>query len=74
MSKSGSDTLLATVVESYNTTVGKWQLNLALALLACNLASNRTVNLIGQPVLTCHSLKLQNAAYIFVENVVLAIL
>ena len=74
MSKSSSDTLLATVVESYNTTVGKWQLYLALALLACYLTSYRAVNLICQPILTCHSLKLQYTTYIFVENVVLAIL
>ena len=74
MTKSGSDTLLSTIVESHNATVRQRQLNLTLALLTCNLTRYRTVYLVGQPILTCHSLKLQYAAYVFVENVVLAVL
>ncbi len=61
MSQGCCDTLLATIVEGYDTTVAQWQLDLTLTLLACNLTCHRTVNLVGQPVLTSHSLKLKHS-------------
>ena len=63
------DTLLATVVESYNTAVGEWQLNLTLALLTGNLTRYGAVHLVGQPVLTSHSLHLENTLQVLVEVV-----
>ena len=74
MTESSGYTLASTIVESHDAAVRKRQLNLALALLAGNLTSNGTVHLVGQPVLTSHSLKLKHAAYILVEYVVLAVL
>ena len=61
------DTLLATVVECYDTTVREWQLNLTLTLLAGNLTCYGTVYLVGQPVLTSHSLHLENTLQVLVE-------
>ena len=48
------------IVESYHATVGEWQLQLALTLLACYPTRHGAVNLVGQPVLTCHSLQLEH--------------
>ena len=64
MTESCSDTALSTIVESHNTTIAQWQLNLSLTLLACYLTRNRTVHLIGEPVLTSHRLKLEDTFYI----------
>ena len=72
MTKSGCDTLLATIVEGYYTTVAQWQLYLTLALLTSNLTCYRTVYLIGQPVLTSHSLQLQYTVEVFI-NLILAV-
>ena len=63
------DTLLATVVKCYDTTVRKWQLNLTLSLLTGNLTCYGTVNLVGQPILTSHSLHLENTLQVLVEVV-----
>ena len=66
MTESCGYTLLATVVESHNATVGQWQLNLALALLTCNLAGYLTVYLVGKPVFASHGFELKHALQIFI--------
>ena len=53
------DTLCSCIVKSHNATVRQRQLQFALTLLACYATRHRTVNLVGEPVLTSHSLKLQ---------------
>ena len=72
MAESCGYTLLATIVEGYDTTVAEWQLYASLALLACYLSRNRTVNLVCQPVLASHGFKLQHAVKVFV-NLVLVV-
>ena len=67
MSQCRCNTLATTIVEGYHTTVGERQLNLTLALLACNLTCHRTVHLVREPVLTSHGLQLQHAFQIFIE-------
>ena len=67
MSQCRCNTLAATIVERYHTTVGERQLNLTLALLACNLTCHRTVYLVREPVLTSHGLQLQHTLQIFIE-------
>ena len=66
MANGGGNTLTTTIVEGYNTTVAQWQLNFALTLLTCNFTRHATVNLIGQPVFTSHSLQLEHALQVFV--------
>ena len=62
-----SDTLCSSVVESYGTTVREWQLQFALALLACHTACHRTVNLVCEPILTCHRLKLKHVLQVICQ-------
>ena len=64
MTKSGSNTLLTTIVEGHNTTVAQWQLDLTLTLLTGYLTCHGAVYLVGQPVLTSHSLQLEYSFYI----------
>ena len=66
MTDGSSDTLFTTVVESNDTTVAQRQLQFALALLTGNLSGNRTVYLVGQPVLAGYGFQLQYGAYIFI--------
>ena len=67
MSERGSNTLCASIVESHNATIREWQLQFTLTLLACYAASHRTVHLIGEPVLTSHSLQLQHLLQVFCQ-------
>ncbi len=67
MAKSCSYAGLATVVESDNATIGQWKLHLTLCLLTCNLASDRTIHLVGEPILARYGLKLQHVVKILVN-------
>ena len=61
------DARLAGVVEGYHAAVAQGQLQLALTLLAGDLAGHRAVNLVGQPVLAGHSLERQHILDILEE-------
>ena len=65
MAYRGCDTLRACIVESHHATVRERQLQLTLTLLARHPTRHRTVNLVGQPVLASHSLKLQHVLQVF---------
>ena len=67
MTECGSNTLMTTIIQGYNTTVREWQLNLTLTLLAGNFTCDRAVNLIGQPVLAGHSFQLKHALEVFLH-------
>ena len=67
MAESGSDTFLATIVESHYTTVGEGQLQLPLTLLTGYLASHGAVYLVGKPVLAGHGLHLEYTLHIFIQ-------
>ena len=67
MTESRCDTFLTTIVKGNHTTVRERQLQFALTLLACHLARHRTVNLVGQPVLTSHSFKLKHSSNLSAE-------
>ena len=72
MSEGCGDTLLATIVQGDDTTVAQRQLNLTLALLTGNLTRYGAIHLVGQPVLTGHSLQLEHAIEVFV-NLILTV-
>ena len=59
--------LLAAVVESHYSTVAERELYLALTLLTGHLAGHRTVNLVCEPVLGCHSLQAEHIAHIILD-------
>ena len=60
------NTFFTTIVEGYDTAVGEWQLDFALALLTSNLTRHGTVHLVGQPVLASHSLQLKHLLQVFI--------
>ena len=55
MSDRSGDTCLSAIVESHCTTVRERELKHTLALLASHLTCHRTIDLVGQPVLTSHA-------------------
>ena len=55
MSDRSGDTCLSAIVESHGTTVRERELKHALTLLTSHLTCHRTIDLIGQPVLTSHA-------------------
>ena len=67
MTQRGGDARCASIVECYHTAVAQGQLNLALALLACDFASYRAVDLVGEPVFASHSLELEHGFDVFVK-------
>ena len=67
MPDSGSDTGLATVIQSHDTAVAQRQLDFTLALLACHFARHGTVYFIGQPILTSHGLQTQYTSHVFIQ-------
>ena len=67
MADGGGDACLATVVEGYDATIGKRQLQHALALLASHLARHRTVHLVGQPVLAGNRLEAKHVIDILLD-------
>ncbi len=70
MTDSGCDTLLAAIVKSNHTAIRERQLQLALALLTCNLTCYGAVNLVGQPILTCNSLQLQHVTQVLLYLII----
>ena len=58
------------IVERYGSAVRERQLQLALALLACDTSCHTAVHLVCQPVLACHSLKLQHITEILCQALV----
>ena len=67
MAYGGGDTGLAAVVECNHAAVAERELELALALLACDAACHRAVHLIGKPVLAGHGLELEHLFEVFLE-------
>ena len=67
MTDSGSDTLVATVVQSHGTTVAERQLQFTLALLTGYTTCHTTVHLVGQPVLTSHGFQLKHTFHVFIK-------
>ena len=67
MSERSGNTLGACIVESHNAAVRERQLQFTLTLLTCYAASHRTVHLVGEPVLTSHSLQLQHLLQVFCQ-------
>ena len=67
MTDRGGNTLSAREVESNNTTVAEWELNLALALLAGNLSGNGAIDLVGEPILAGNALELKDGLHIVIE-------
>ena len=61
MTEGGGNALLTSIVEGYDTAVGEWQLDLALALLTSNLTRHGAVHLIGEPVFTGDGLELEDS-------------
>ena len=69
MAEGGGYTGVSAEVEGHHTTVAQRQLHLSLCLLAGNLTRHRTVDLVSEPVLTSHSLKLQHVIEVLVDVV-----
>jgi len=68
MSQGGGDALSAAVVEGHHATVGEWQLQFTLCLLAGYFARYRAVHLVGKPVFAGHGLELKYVRNILVET------
>ena len=60
MAQSCGNAFAALIVEGHHAAVAQGQLQLSLALLACNLARHTSVDLVGEPVLAGHGLELED--------------
>ena len=69
MSQCGGDAFPSLVVESHHAAVGERQLQLSLALLACDFARHGAVDLVGEPVLARDGFKLQDSFDVFIDEV-----
>ena len=67
MTARGGNTLSAREVESNNAAVAERELNLALALLAGNLAGDLAIDLVGKPILAGNAFELKDGLYVVVE-------
>ncbi len=67
MTERRGDTFASAIVECHHTTVAQRQLYASLTLLTCNLSRHRAVNLVGEPVLAGHGLKLEDVGEIVVQ-------
>ena len=63
-----SDTL---IVKSHDAEVGEWELHLAGALLQGDATCHRAVDLVGEPVFTCHAFELKHFLEVIFEFIIL---